>query len=887
MFFIKKNVFFVICVTCVFLNEMSSAENITSFFPEVKGNLTRVTWAHAVNNLTLLTSTLNNSNIMMIEADVVLGKLNGNEAIIPIMAHPPKNTSDLSLETFLQRITEFNTNLTNPSDVTSPVNIAGGSNNTNTSNSTSSINSTDVSVVGTNGTEFNNVTDTNNSTGSSNGTDVTVAGTNGTIIGNNTSFDNSTESNNGTMTASRTVFRIETANKNGTLGRKGVKLDFKTIEAFNRSLDIIKQYNKVSFPVWLNADILPGPVNLTVVPVNAAQFLSQAKLITNAALSLGWTTFVTNGTGSYTNVQIDDMIKTINSHNVTNEITFAVRSALAAESLPQMKKLLTGIPGSTLTLWSAETDKVNVQKLRSLVANIGVSKLFIDVPDNLMKELHLDNLPKPGPSPNPNMASLTTKVSEVILLFSKSSITIQQFCGSSQCLRRPITTTMGFSKRSLLLAVLLCPLAPIFCQNITAIPNSQNSTTDPTPQSPPNYDYLVKLLFNIQETKVPAFLIDTIYTNSSAKSIAVNDVLQLFGIGNLSLPSTTDALTALDIQPEKVLSMTGLETFLNELNINFREFYTQIFSVKLNISGIALRNFIIALSIDEKEFSSAMSYNDPDPLEEFKKGNFSRASLESALNGTGNTVEDLFVACREELFFKARNLETEEVVGILTRYNFAQTQVNKLWKYLNLTMNDVYNISVFSNILEDTIVKLNENSYLGVVLSQRSIAINKKVYETWKGQTISKMFAQTIDNSSTLKIEEKLLSPDFDNIVILKTNGTYDNSSIVQWAATAEDLKNCIFITLENDSVIMENIEDAKNVYPYFEVRSNVSRTDLVLGSPLVCQNIVYGLAREVQEMNSVIFDAFAKLPYSSSGLTNIVFSRYLVFLTILGCYSM
>lgn len=42
---------------------------------------------------------------MMLEADVVMGKLNnisgGNYTDIPIMAHPPATESDLSLEDFL------------------------------------------------------------------------------------------------------------------------------------------------------------------------------------------------------------------------------------------------------------------------------------------------------------------------------------------------------------------------------------------------------------------------------------------------------------------------------------------------------------------------------------------------------------------------------------------------------------------------------------------------------------------------------------------------------------------------------------------------------------------------------------------------------------------
>lgn len=48
----------------------------------------------------------------MIEADIMLGRLTtgSSTAKIPIMAHPPNRKSDLSLEMFMRRVLEHNTN---------------------------------------------------------------------------------------------------------------------------------------------------------------------------------------------------------------------------------------------------------------------------------------------------------------------------------------------------------------------------------------------------------------------------------------------------------------------------------------------------------------------------------------------------------------------------------------------------------------------------------------------------------------------------------------------------------------------------------------------------------------------------------------------------------
>lgn len=44
----------------------------------------------------------------MIEADIVLGQLNGEGPVLPVMAHPPATVSDLTLEEFLYQIKDYN-----------------------------------------------------------------------------------------------------------------------------------------------------------------------------------------------------------------------------------------------------------------------------------------------------------------------------------------------------------------------------------------------------------------------------------------------------------------------------------------------------------------------------------------------------------------------------------------------------------------------------------------------------------------------------------------------------------------------------------------------------------------------------------------------------------
>ncbi|KAF9813243.1 hypothetical protein SFRURICE_019724 [Spodoptera frugiperda] len=214
-------------------------------------NLTTITWAHAVNNKTYLQASLA-STICMLEADIVIGTVVGKEGpAIPIMAHPPATTSDLSLAEFLETVSQHNLKESNPTS------------------------------------------------------------------------------------------------------KKGVKLDFKSIEAYEESQELIGRYQAQGLPIWLNADILPGPVDATTKPVDPVKFLKLGSKHACAVLS--------------------------------------VRAGLAANSQPVLLDLLreTSSLNSTMTVWSSEGDHVEVDRLRALILTVGLERTYLDVPQELAGKLHL------------------------------------------------------------------------------------------------------------------------------------------------------------------------------------------------------------------------------------------------------------------------------------------------------------------------------------------------------------------------------------------------------------------------------------------------------------------------------------------------------------------
>ncbi|XP_031619079.1 protein FAM151A-like isoform X2 [Contarinia nasturtii] len=306
-------------------------------------NLAVVTWAHAVNSDDFLETTLKNEGIKMIEADVVMGTVvtqpqtekpdtstpkaepqkksdaTGNEnaagsnsgkepekptATVPIMAHPPSVTSDLSFEQFVYKVAKYNA-----------------------------------------------------------GAKETKA--------------------------------------------KGVKLDFKSIEAVKNALPLIREAKFELSPVWINADILAGPGASTTKPVDAKAFFDAVKAevgLQKATLSIGWTTNLVDN-AQYTDANVEEMLKTIRENIKSDEdklhpITFPVRAAIAAESQAALDKLVTEVEkmniATTLTIWTAASDekKIDMKKLQALINHFGTSKVYVDLDDKLKGGLTL--VPKPN-----------------------------------------------------------------------------------------------------------------------------------------------------------------------------------------------------------------------------------------------------------------------------------------------------------------------------------------------------------------------------------------------------------------------------------------------------------------------------------------------------------
>ncbi|XP_050524097.1 protein FAM151B isoform X2 [Daktulosphaira vitifoliae] len=169
---------------------------------------------------------------------------------------------------------------------------------------------------------------------------------------------------------------------------KGLKLDFKSTDAFMMAIPIMERIFKNLPPnrtPWLNADVLPGPGPGGNPGVDADIFLrASAKNFPNSMLSLGWTT-KRSDFGKYSEHFINGMVDVLFKNKHMKPVTYAVRASYAMNSITELQYLLETSPaGSTLTIWCSDSkDTIDYTKLVNLVHTIGSNKVYLDLPNHM------------------------------------------------------------------------------------------------------------------------------------------------------------------------------------------------------------------------------------------------------------------------------------------------------------------------------------------------------------------------------------------------------------------------------------------------------------------------------------------------------------------------
>ncbi|NWS22633.1 F151B protein, partial [Pachyramphus minor] len=153
---------------------------------------------------------------------------------------------------------------------------------------------------------------------------------------------------------------------------KGIKLDFKSLDAVGPSLELLGQMKQhLRRPVWINGDILVGPGG-SCPALNAQSILSTV----TSAFPDGSFNPVLFPAG-YEWGMVEEMSQLCQA--LSQPVTFPVRAVLVPRSLPALRWLIQQSDRYSLTVWTGKDDIYSVEDLLSIRENFDKSRVYYDI----------------------------------------------------------------------------------------------------------------------------------------------------------------------------------------------------------------------------------------------------------------------------------------------------------------------------------------------------------------------------------------------------------------------------------------------------------------------------------------------------------------------------
>ncbi|KAJ3642601.1 hypothetical protein Zmor_025365 [Zophobas morio] len=360
-------------------------------------------------------------------------------------------------------------------------------------------------------------------------------------------------------------------------------------------------------------------------------------------------------------------------------------------------------------------------------------------------------------------------------------------------------------------------------------------------QGEDDHGYLVQLKLSLREEKIPAILTYLLDNSLEAHDITTRDIIQLSKLDTYDQNQLQQVFNFYDIT--EVYTVDNLEILLTSLNIKFGYFYREL-TTKLELTRSQVSEVVNSLSIPP-EFWVAVSLDDYDDIYNIlRQGNYSEESVNAALQVSDKSITQVYTTARDIVREFTEKLPSPDFMKILTQNGWSKKSALTLYQALNITTPDVYAVEKFRNIFTNISDSLNQNISVGVFVGPQQLALHKFVFNHLQrlvdGVNI-KVEANGVE--ITLKQTDSL----GENIVEVAT--TQAGPDYIEIVSSYNTTENCTYVTLLDDQVSATSVEVT-------DLTIEQDGAQFILGTPLVCGGLLYGLAREEND-SAIIFDDF------------------------------
>lgn len=361
-------------------------------------------------------------------------------------------------------------------------------------------------------------------------------------------------------------------------------------------------------------------------------------------------------------------------------------------------------------------------------------------------------------------------------------------------------------------------------------------------------DFLVEFKFVLREERIPA-IIGYILTNKvEMHDIKTEDIITLSKLDQYDLDATIELLNYFGITSEKAFTVNNLKYVLEAFGIDFIELYRDLQS-DLKLNGATIMQVVEDLSMKQLEFLLA-TVGTGDVYEVLETGNYDKEHVNKALETAGKTTDEVFITGRNFMHKKVLAMDATKFMTVLVeKFGWNRESSTKLYKALNLTTRDVYEVEKFRTVFVNISESLNEKQSFGIFVKPQKIAVHELVYNR-SFNSVDEMTvkievnAVEVNSKKTRNLGERIVEvgsksagPKYIEIV-----GNYYNTS-----------EECYYVTKTKGETQIHQVQLDEESF------NKTESLQFIVGSPIICDGYLYGLVREEDE-DTIKFDNFYTL---------------------------
>lgn len=362
------------------------------------------------------------------------------------------------------------------------------------------------------------------------------------------------------------------------------------------------------------------------------------------------------------------------------------------------------------------------------------------------------------------------------------------------------------------------------------------------------HDYLVQVEYIFKSDKLAKLIQHEIWATPLEEidqNLSLIDILEFIKVKNMTLDQFMEILDQLNLKKQH-LSAQGIAHLTQGLNISISEVllkFKETFK-KQSEEPIILQIFQIDLA---SFYGMNFNKNDTELLKILAKGNYSKDTLSEAKKVLKLTDEDIFNFTRSIVVEKLyQNHTMKEMLQCISSWN-AKNAIENILNIMHINFETLTTSPKLIEFLDSFQKRLSQDIILGVKIGKREIITHGKVYHTYStSKEFIEMTTGNVDLTSSYNITEvKQLK--WGN-AILKTDKDLKFVKIVDHVDRSHPIDNCKYVSgTFFEAIISENVAKVTINDNGLEIRKT-NKTVFRLGSPLMCNGDLYGLANQETE---------------------------------------